>query len=74
MQSRLPIYKRKGGFLRGESWRSLPAAYGLLWWSLRVPRLQDPGVRDGQPDVAPKVVLIGLYWKPLAWLQELKSA
>lgn len=31
-------------------------------------------MRDGQPEVAPKVVLMGLYWKPLAWLQELKSA
>lgn len=56
MQSRRPIIQESR--LRRCC---LPAAYGLLWWSRRVPRLQDPGVRDGQPEVAPKVVLMGLY-------------
>lgn len=62
MQSRGVLYNTPRFFPRRlPEPRGLPAAYGLLWWSRRVPRLQEPGVRDGQPEVAPKVVLMGLY-------------
>lgn len=74
MQSGRPIIRRVGGSRLPCPPARLPAAYGLLWWSRSVPRLHEPGVSDGQPEVAPNVVLMGLYWKPLAWLHELKSA
>lgn len=61
MQSRRPIYPGRERGVVDKVGGCLPAAYGLLWWSRRVPRLQDPGVSDGQPEVDPNVVLIGLY-------------
>lgn len=53
---------------------SVPVEYGAGWCSRRAPKVQLAELSGGQVGFGPKLLLMGLYWKPLAWLHELKSA
>ena len=53
---------------------TVPVEYGAGWCSRRAPSVQLAELRGGQAGFGPKPLRMGLYWKLLAWLQELKSA
>ncbi|TNN35272.1 hypothetical protein EYF80_054557 [Liparis tanakae] len=52
----------------------LPEEYGVGWCSRSAPRVQLAVLSGVQPGLEKAPLRMGLYWKELAWLHELKSA